>query len=198
MWVLYFYCKHIYNCFPFLLYFDLVWEECDCTESWGGCIMEETGYVITLSNWVLRNEFIIYILTLQFMYWTLSVYFSTNKWKPGKDLQYKKWYDPSAPSSWYFKAFTHLILCYFRVYHSRKFSKCSIAEYKEFLLRGGGACLFNRPTKVINALVVTTSAKRSENEIVPLKHPFSDLLKHLCAYFLEATCGWLRVHFHSI
>ncbi|OPJ90198.1 hypothetical protein AV530_014797 [Patagioenas fasciata monilis] len=34
------------------------------------------------------------------------------------------------------------------VYHSRKFSKCSIAEYKEFLLRGGGACLFNRPTKL--------------------------------------------------
>ncbi|NXW49953.1 ADA23 protein, partial [Nyctiprogne leucopyga] len=52
-------------------------KECDCTESWGGCIMEETG-----------------------------------------------------------------------VYHSRKFSKCSIAEYKEFLLRGGGACLFNKPTKL--------------------------------------------------
>ncbi|CAH2306415.1 disintegrin and metallo ase domain-containing 23 [Pelobates cultripes] len=34
------------------------------------------------------------------------------------------------------------------VYHSRKFSKCSIAEYKEFLNRGGGACLFNRPTKL--------------------------------------------------
>ncbi|XP_069716931.1 disintegrin and metalloproteinase domain-containing protein 23 isoform X2 [Phaenicophaeus curvirostris] len=51
--------------------------KCDCTESWGGCIMEETG-----------------------------------------------------------------------VYHSRKFSKCSIAEYREFLLRGGGACLFNRPTKL--------------------------------------------------
>ncbi|XP_040417323.1 disintegrin and metalloproteinase domain-containing protein 23 isoform X7 [Cygnus olor] len=51
--------------------------KCDCTESWGGCIMEETG-----------------------------------------------------------------------VYHSRKFSKCSIAEYKEFLLRGGGACLFNKPTKL--------------------------------------------------
>uniref|UniRef100_A0A8C8STX8 ADAM metallopeptidase domain 23 n=1 Tax=Pelusios castaneus TaxID=367368 RepID=A0A8C8STX8_9SAUR len=51
--------------------------KCDCTESWGGCIMEETG-----------------------------------------------------------------------VYHSRKFSRCSIAEYKEFLLRGGGACLFNRPTKL--------------------------------------------------
>ncbi|XP_010005677.1 PREDICTED: disintegrin and metalloproteinase domain-containing protein 23 [Chaetura pelagica] len=51
--------------------------KCDCTESWGGCIMEETG-----------------------------------------------------------------------VFHSRKFSKCSIAEYKEFLLRGGGACLFNRPTKL--------------------------------------------------
>uniref|UniRef100_A0A8B9QTQ1 ADAM metallopeptidase domain 23 n=1 Tax=Anas platyrhynchos TaxID=8839 RepID=A0A8B9QTQ1_ANAPL len=37
---------------------------------------------------------------------------------------------------------------YMEVYHSRKFSKCSIAEYKEFLLRGGGACLFNRPTKL--------------------------------------------------
>ncbi|KAM8933562.1 disintegrin and metalloproteinase domain-containing protein 23 isoform 2-T2 [Pelodytes ibericus] len=34
------------------------------------------------------------------------------------------------------------------VYHSRKFSRCSIAEYKEFLIRGGGACLFNRPTKL--------------------------------------------------
>ncbi|XP_053554624.1 disintegrin and metalloproteinase domain-containing protein 23 [Bombina bombina] len=51
--------------------------KCDCTESFGGCIMEETG-----------------------------------------------------------------------VYHSRKFSKCSIAEYKEFLNRGGGSCLFNRPTKL--------------------------------------------------
>uniref|UniRef100_A0ACB8G1I4 Disintegrin and metalloproteinase domain-containing protein 23 n=1 Tax=Sphaerodactylus townsendi TaxID=933632 RepID=A0ACB8G1I4_9SAUR len=53
--------------------------KCDCTESWGGCIMEETG-----------------------------------------------------------------------VYHPRKFSKCSIAEYKEFLSRGGGSCLFNRPTKLFD------------------------------------------------
>uniref|UniRef100_G1L8D8 ADAM metallopeptidase domain 23 n=2 Tax=Ailuropoda melanoleuca TaxID=9646 RepID=G1L8D8_AILME len=51
--------------------------KCDCTESWGGCIMEETG-----------------------------------------------------------------------VSHSRKFSKCSILEYRDFLQRGGGACLFNRPTKL--------------------------------------------------
>ncbi|XP_058405673.1 disintegrin and metalloproteinase domain-containing protein 23 isoform X5 [Diceros bicornis minor] len=50
--------------------------KCDCTESWGGCIMEETG-----------------------------------------------------------------------VSHSRKFSKCSVLEYRDFLQRGGGACLFNRPTK---------------------------------------------------
>ncbi|XP_077175363.1 disintegrin and metalloproteinase domain-containing protein 23 isoform X3 [Paroedura picta] len=53
--------------------------KCDCTESWGGCIMEETG-----------------------------------------------------------------------VYHPRKFSKCSIAEYKSFLGRGGGSCLFNRPTKLFD------------------------------------------------
>uniref|UniRef100_A0A8C5QZ44 ADAM metallopeptidase domain 23 n=1 Tax=Leptobrachium leishanense TaxID=445787 RepID=A0A8C5QZ44_9ANUR len=52
-------------------------KECDCSENFGGCIMEETG-----------------------------------------------------------------------VYHSRMFSKCSIAEYKEFLNRGGGSCLFNRPTKL--------------------------------------------------
>ncbi|KAF6361016.1 ADAM metallopeptidase domain 23 [Rhinolophus ferrumequinum] len=51
--------------------------KCDCTEYWGGCIMEETG-----------------------------------------------------------------------VSHSRKFSKCSILEYRDFLQRGGGACLFNRPTKL--------------------------------------------------
>ncbi|KAG8432744.1 hypothetical protein GDO86_017112 [Hymenochirus boettgeri] len=54
-------------------------SKCDCYESFGGCIMEETG-----------------------------------------------------------------------VYHSRKFSKCSIAEYKEFLNRGGGSCLFNKPTKLFD------------------------------------------------
>lgn len=35
-----------------------------------------------------------------------------------------------------------------RVQHPQKFSKCSISDYKEFLLKGGGSCLFNRPTKV--------------------------------------------------
>uniref|UniRef100_A0A803T5G3 ADAM metallopeptidase domain 23 n=1 Tax=Anolis carolinensis TaxID=28377 RepID=A0A803T5G3_ANOCA len=52
---------------------------CDCTEPWGGCIMEETG-----------------------------------------------------------------------VYHPRKFSKCSILEYRDFLYRGGGSCLFNKPTKLFD------------------------------------------------
>lgn len=86
------------------------------------------------------------------------------------DLQYFKVVTPLPLSSswWCFKAFTHLILCHFRVYHSRKFSKCSIAEYKEFLLRGGGACLFNRPTKVINKLVIRISATRNENVIISL------------------------------
>ncbi|KAK1336585.1 hypothetical protein QTO34_002618 [Cnephaeus nilssonii] len=37
---------------------------------------------------------------------------------------------------------------HFEVSHSRKFSKCSILEYRDFLQRGGGACLFNRPTKL--------------------------------------------------
>ncbi|XP_036395962.1 disintegrin and metalloproteinase domain-containing protein 23-like isoform X1 [Megalops cyprinoides] len=55
-------------------------KECGCTESWVGCIMEDTG-----------------------------------------------------------------------VQHPRKFSKCSITDYKEFLLKGGGSCLFNRPTKLFEA-----------------------------------------------
>ncbi|XP_066543708.1 disintegrin and metalloproteinase domain-containing protein 23 isoform X4 [Amia ocellicauda] len=37
------------------------------------------------------------------------------------------------------------------VQHTRKFSKCSISDYKEFLLKGGGSCLFNRPTKLYEA-----------------------------------------------
>uniref|UniRef100_A0A672I385 ADAM metallopeptidase domain 23a n=1 Tax=Salarias fasciatus TaxID=181472 RepID=A0A672I385_SALFA len=36
------------------------------------------------------------------------------------------------------------------VQHPQRFSKCSITDYKEFLLKGGGSCLFNRPTKLFN------------------------------------------------
>ncbi|XP_061696921.1 disintegrin and metalloproteinase domain-containing protein 23 isoform X6 [Syngnathoides biaculeatus] len=53
-------------------------KECGCTDSWTGCIMEDTG-----------------------------------------------------------------------VQHSRRFSKCSVSDYKDFLLKGGGSCLFNRPTKLL-------------------------------------------------
>uniref|UniRef100_A0A672MBF4 ADAM metallopeptidase domain 23 n=1 Tax=Sinocyclocheilus grahami TaxID=75366 RepID=A0A672MBF4_SINGR len=35
-----------------------------------------------------------------------------------------------------------------RVQHSRTFSKCSITDFKEFLLKGGGSCLFNKPSKL--------------------------------------------------
>lgn len=38
----------------------------------------------------------------------------------------------------------------FRYYLPRKFSKCDIEEYHEFLNNGGGSCLFNKPTKVLN------------------------------------------------
>ncbi|KAF5892210.1 disintegrin and metalloproteinase domain-containing protein 23 isoform X2, partial [Clarias magur] len=34
------------------------------------------------------------------------------------------------------------------VQHPRRFSKCSVSDYKEFLLKGGGSCLFNRPNKL--------------------------------------------------
>ncbi|KAM6934719.1 disintegrin and metalloproteinase domain-containing protein 23 isoform 3-T3 [Xenentodon cancila] len=37
------------------------------------------------------------------------------------------------------------------VQHSQRFSKCSITDYKDFLMKGGGSCLFNRPTKLFDA-----------------------------------------------
>lgn len=45
-----------------------------------------------------------------------------------------------------------LVFGLLRVQHARRFSKCSITDYKEFLLKGGGSCLFNRPTKVRRSL----------------------------------------------
>lgn len=35
-----------------------------------------------------------------------------------------------------------------RYYLPRKFSRCSIDEYNQFLQDGGGSCLFNKPLKV--------------------------------------------------
>uniref|UniRef100_A0A672M4K1 ADAM metallopeptidase domain 23a n=1 Tax=Sinocyclocheilus grahami TaxID=75366 RepID=A0A672M4K1_SINGR len=38
-----------------------------------------------------------------------------------------------------------------RVQHPRRFSKCSITDYRNFLLRGGASCLFNKPNKLFEA-----------------------------------------------
>uniref|UniRef100_A0A671LBA8 Disintegrin and metalloproteinase domain-containing protein 23-like n=1 Tax=Sinocyclocheilus anshuiensis TaxID=1608454 RepID=A0A671LBA8_9TELE len=37
------------------------------------------------------------------------------------------------------------------VQHPRRFSKCSITDYRNFLLRGGASCLFNKPSKLFEA-----------------------------------------------
>ncbi|XP_026989248.2 disintegrin and metalloproteinase domain-containing protein 23 isoform X3 [Tachysurus fulvidraco] len=37
------------------------------------------------------------------------------------------------------------------VQHPRRFSKCSITDFKNFLLKGGASCLFNRPNKLFEA-----------------------------------------------
>ncbi|XP_056610820.1 disintegrin and metalloproteinase domain-containing protein 23 isoform X1 [Triplophysa dalaica] len=37
------------------------------------------------------------------------------------------------------------------VQHPRVFSKCSISDFKEFLLKGGGSCLFNKPSKLFES-----------------------------------------------
>uniref|UniRef100_A0A665X7N2 ADAM metallopeptidase domain 23a n=1 Tax=Echeneis naucrates TaxID=173247 RepID=A0A665X7N2_ECHNA len=42
----------------------------------------------------------------------------------------------------------HVLFSLVSVQHPRRFSKCSISDYKEFLLKGRGSCLFNRPTKL--------------------------------------------------
>ncbi|XP_042619000.1 uncharacterized protein LOC122146041 [Cyprinus carpio] len=34
------------------------------------------------------------------------------------------------------------------VQHPKTFSKCSITDFKEFLVKGGGSCLFNKPSKL--------------------------------------------------
>lgn len=39
-------------------------------------------------------------------------------------------------------------VCEHRYYLPRKFSRCSVDEYIQFLLQGGGSCLFNKPNKV--------------------------------------------------
>lgn len=46
--------------------------------------------------------------------------------------------------------FECLYFCAFerRYYLPRKFSRCSVDEYAQFLLQGGGSCLFNKPNKV--------------------------------------------------
>uniref|UniRef100_A0A673HBV1 Disintegrin and metalloproteinase domain-containing protein 23-like n=1 Tax=Sinocyclocheilus rhinocerous TaxID=307959 RepID=A0A673HBV1_9TELE len=35
------------------------------------------------------------------------------------------------------------------VQHPRTFSKCGITDFKEVLLKGGGSCLFNKPSKIV-------------------------------------------------
>lgn len=52
----------------------------------------------------------------------------------------------------------HLFLC--RYYLPSKFSKCDIEEYHEFLNNGGGACLFNKPTKVRTTLFLSIFSVR--------------------------------------
>lgn len=72
------------------------------------------------------------------------------------------WYTPNNISQTIDFIFTQFFAFYFlsgadsqsrallccRVQYPRRFSKCSISDYKEFLWKGGGSCLFNRPNKV--------------------------------------------------
>lgn len=59
------------------------------------------------------------------------------------------------------------------VHHPRRFSKCSITDFKEFLLKGGGSCLFNRPAKVRSSPLFimprVCGSRRSRSSNFPLQ-----------------------------
>lgn len=38
-------------------------------------------------------------------------------------------------------------------YLPKKFTQCNVEEYHDFLNSGGGACLFNKPSKVISVII---------------------------------------------
>uniref|UniRef100_A0A3B3UX67 ADAM metallopeptidase domain 23 n=1 Tax=Poecilia latipinna TaxID=48699 RepID=A0A3B3UX67_9TELE len=56
-------------------------------------------------------------------------------------------WDPAAKRCGCANSWSGCIMEDTRVQHPQRFSKCSISDYREFLLKGGGSCLFNRPTK---------------------------------------------------
>lgn len=53
------------------------------------------------------------------------------------------------------------------IQHPRRFSKCSISDFQEFLKKGGGSCLFNRPTKVSSPLFIRPLVSQSHSADFP-------------------------------
>lgn len=55
-----------------------------------------------------------------------------------------------------------------RYYLPRKFSRCSVDEYVQFLLQGGGSCLFNKPNKVRDACrcCITSQHQSASDQLI--------------------------------
>lgn len=52
--------------------------------------------------------------------------------------------------SWKYLAIAFLTS--YSYYLPKKFTQCNVEEYHDFLQSGGGACLFNKPSKVITVV----------------------------------------------